>query len=96
VVNFGDSLPHEEFALAEHHVRNCSLMVVLGSSLMVEPAASLVGLALRSGKAVILVNQGRTPYDRAVTLRAWAGIGELLPPAVERVRRTLEEQPNGS
>jgi NAD-dependent deacetylase len=96
VVNFGDSLPQEELALAEHHARRCDLMVVLGSSLLVQPAASLVGLALRAGKRVILINRGKTPYDGAVTLRAWAGIGEVLPQAVEWVRRTLEERPNGS
>ena len=71
-------------------------MLVLGSSLIVQPAASLVRLALRSRKQVVLINQGKTPYDRAVTLRAWAGIGEVLPPAVERVKQALEEQPNGS
>jgi NAD-dependent deacetylase len=92
VVNFGDPLPPEELALAEHHASHCDLMVVLGSSLMVEPAASLVGLALRSGSQVVLINQGKTPYDRAVTLRAWAGIGEVFPPAVERVKLALREQ----
>jgi len=96
VVNFGDSLPRGELALAEHHARRCDLMLVLGSSLMVQPAASLVGLALRSRRRVVLINQGKTPYDRAVTLRTWGSIGEMLPPAVERVRQALEEQPNGS
>jgi mono-ADP-ribosyltransferase sirtuin 6 len=96
VVNFGDSLPQEEMALAEHHARRCDLMLVLGSSLVVQPAASLVGLALRSRNRVVLINQGKTPYDRTVTLRAWAGIGEMLPPAVERVSQALEEQPNRS
>jgi len=96
VVNFGDSLPQEELALAERHARRCDLMVVLGSSLIVQPAASLVGLALRAGKKVVLINRGKTPYDRAATLRARAGIGEILPPAVERVRRTLQEQPDGA
>ncbi len=94
VVNFGDSLPQEEMALAERHARRCDLMVVLGSSLIVQPAASLVGLALGAGKKVVLINRGKTPYDRAVTLRARAGIGDILPQAVERVRRTLEAQTN--
>jgi NAD-dependent deacetylase len=71
-------------------------MVVLGSSLVVQPAASLVGMALGARKRVILINHGKTPYDGAVALRAWAGIGELLPPAVERVRLALEEQLKGS
>ena len=91
VVNFGDPLPHKELALAGQHARQCDLMLVLGSSLTVEPAASLVGLALGSGARVVLANQGKTPYDEAVTLRAWTGIGYVLPPAVERVKRALEE-----
>ncbi|MDQ3864121.1 MAG: Sir2 family NAD-dependent protein deacetylase [Actinomycetota bacterium] len=96
VVNFGDPLPHEELALAEHHARHSDLMIVLGSSLVVEPAASLVGLALRRGTRVILVNQGETPYDRAVTLRAWTGIGEVIPMAVERVRLALGDRSKGA
>src|SRR3712207_3935454 len=91
-VNFGDLLPQGELALAEQHARRCDLMLVLGSSLVVEPAASLVGLALRSGARVALANQGKTPYDEAVTLRVWTGIGEVIPPAVEQVKRELEEQ----
>jgi NAD-dependent protein deacetylase/lipoamidase len=95
-VNFGDPLPGTELMLADHHARSCDLMLVLGSSLMVQPAASLVGLALRSGARVVLVNRGKTPYDRTATLRVWTGIGEVLPPAVERVREALGEQSNMS
>jgi mono-ADP-ribosyltransferase sirtuin 6 len=94
VVNFGDPLPKTELMLADHHARRCDLMLVLGSSLLVQPAASLVGLALRSGARVVLVNRGKTPYDRAATLRVWAGIGEVIPPAVERVRWALGDQSN--
>src|SRR5215210_8366729 len=82
VVNFGDPLPHKELALAGQHARQCDLMLVLGSSLMVKPAASLVGLALRFGARVVLANQGKTPYDESAMLRTWAGIGEVIPPAV--------------
>jgi len=92
VVNFGDPLPETELTAADHHARRCDLMLVLGSSLMVQPAASLVGLALRSGARVVLVNRGKTPYDRTATLRVWAGIGAVIPPAVEKVKRALGEQ----
>src|SRR5829696_225145 len=92
VVNFGDPMPQGELALAEGHTRRCDLMLALGSSLTVQPAASLVGLALRSGARVVLVNRGKTPYDRKATLRVWAGIGEVIPPAVERAKRALGEQ----
>ena len=96
VVNFGDPLPQKELALADQHARHCDLMLVLGSSLMVNPAASLVGLALRSGARVVLANRGKTPYDDAVTLRSWTGIGDVLPLAVKRVKRALGEQPHRS
>jgi NAD-dependent deacetylase len=96
VVNFGDPLPQKELELADWHASHCDLMLVLGSSLVVNPAASLVGLALRSRARVVLSNRGKTPYDRAVTLRVWAGIGDVIPPAVERVKRVLGDQPNGS
>jgi len=93
VVNFGDPMPREELGLAAHHARHCDLMLVLGSSLMVEPAASLVGLALESGGRVILINHGKTPYDSTATLRVWTGIGEVLPPAIQLVRQVLAENP---
>ena len=46
-------------------------------------AAQLVeGFEVRIGGArVALVNRGETPYDGAVALRVWAGIGDVLPPA---------------
>lgn len=87
IVNFGDPLPEKELMLAARHARACDLMLVLGSSLMVNPAASLVGLALQGGARGVLVNQGETPYDEVMTLRSWEGIGEVLPPAVELVKR---------
>jgi NAD-dependent deacetylase len=78
--------------LAARHARASDLMLVLGSSLVVNPAASLVGLALQKGARVVLVNQGATPYDEAVSLRVWEGIGEVIPPAVERVKRAVAER----
>jgi NAD-dependent SIR2 family protein deacetylase len=92
VVNFGDPMPQGELALAEEHARSCDLMLALGSSLTVQPAASLVGRALRSGARVVLVNKGKTPYDRKATLRVWTGIGEVIPPGVQRAKRALEEK----
>jgi NAD-dependent deacetylase len=94
VVNFGDPLPQRDYKLAERHARRCDLMLVLGSSLQVEPAASLVGLALKSGARIVLINRGKTPYDRAATLRVWTGIGEVIPPAVERTKREIVDTPH--
>lgn len=91
VVNFGDPLPEKELMLAAEHARLCDLMLVLGSSLMVNPAASLVGFALKTGARVVLINQGETPYDEVATLRLWMGIGEVIPQAVERAGQALRK-----
>lgn len=95
VVNFGDPMPRREMNRATKHAGRCDLMLALGSSLIVEPAASLVGLALQNGANVVLVTQGETPYDELATLRVWAGIGDVIPPAVDRAAEVLR-QPKGT
>jgi NAD-dependent deacetylase len=89
VVNFGDPLPEKELMESAEHARRADLVLALGSSLTVNPAASLVALSIKQGAKVVLVNQGETPYDAVVSLRLWNGIGEVIPPAVERVKRAL-------
>lgn len=89
VVNFEDPMPEKELNTAGWHAQICDLMLVLGSSLMVNPAASLVGVAIEEDARVVLINQGQTPYDDFVTLRITTGIGNVLPPAVELVKKTL-------
>jgi mono-ADP-ribosyltransferase sirtuin 6 len=89
VVNFGDPLPRRELGLAAKHAEKCDLMLALGSSLVVNPAASLVGVAIASGAKVILVNRGETPYDSEVDLRVTAGISDIIPPAVARAKSLL-------
>jgi NAD-dependent deacetylase len=89
VVNFGDPMPVKELELATKHALNCDLMLVLGSSLVVNPAASLVGLAIEQGARIVLINQGETPYDEVVSLRSRAGISEIMPRAVDLVKQLL-------
>jgi NAD-dependent deacetylase len=82
-------MPEKELQSSSLHALSCDLMIVLGSSLVVNPAASLVALAIKNGARSILINAGETPYDQVVTLRLHNGIGELLPPAVAIVKQAL-------
>jgi NAD-dependent deacetylase len=82
-------MPQREMESATSQALSCDLMLVLGSSLVVNPAASLIGLAIEAGADVIIINKGETPYDNYVTLKLTEGIGELLPPAVEIVKQNL-------
>ncbi|RLC72032.1 MAG: NAD-dependent deacetylase [Chloroflexi bacterium] len=89
VVNFGQPLPQKELADSYWHSQNCDLFLVLGSSLVVTPAADMPRVALKSGVRLVIVNQGETPFDRAAHLRFEETIGEVLPPAVARLAQLM-------
>jgi NAD-dependent deacetylase len=86
VVNFGDSLPEKDLEESIEHSRHSDLFIVVGSSLVVYPAADLPRLAVDRGAKLVIINQGETPYDAEAHLRFSERIGEVLPPAVERLK----------
>jgi mono-ADP-ribosyltransferase sirtuin 6 len=86
VVHFGESLPQRDLMLSYEHARKSDLLVVVGSSLVVTPAADLPREALLSGSKLVIVNQGETPFDKAAHLRFHESIGDVLPRAVRRLK----------
>lgn len=62
-------------------VRGCDLMIVGGTSLVVHPAAGLVGY-LRAGVPLALINRDETPYDGLATLVIRENIAQVLDEAV--------------
>ena len=66
VVWFGESLPAEALAAAYASARRCDLMLVIGTSALVQPAASLPLIALQRGAHVIEVNPQQTPISSLV------------------------------
>jgi NAD-dependent deacetylase len=79
VVWFGESLPQDVWARAEQTVRRASVLLVIGTSAVVYPAAGLVGLAKSSGARVIEINIGETPVSGMVDV-SWRGpAAEILP-----------------
>ncbi len=89
VVDFGQSLPRKDLADAYQHSQSCDLFVVVGSSLVVTPAADMPKVALQSGARLVIINQGETPFDQHAQLRFGEAIGEVLPPAVEQLKGLL-------
>ena len=83
VVDFGDSLPEKDLALAVCHSQDCDLFIVVGSSLVVTPAADMPRLALERGAILVIINQGETPLDDYAELLFAEKIGNVLPPAVD-------------
>ena len=90
VVNFGQSLPERDLFLSFEHSRKSDFFVVVGSSLVVTPAADMPVEALRAGAKLVIVNAGATPLDRATHLRFHEKTGEVLPPVVKRLKTSMQ------
>jgi NAD-dependent SIR2 family protein deacetylase len=89
VVNFGQSLPAKDLAESHEHSQKCDLFIVVGSSLVVYPAADMPRVALQAGAKLVIINQGETPFDGHADLRFSEAIGEVLPPAVAQLKQLM-------
>jgi NAD-dependent SIR2 family protein deacetylase len=93
VVNFGDPLPQKDLSASYRHSQKCDLFIVVGSSLVVTPAADMPRVAVQSGARLVIINQGETALDRVAHLRFEEGIGEALPQAVAQLKRLMKADP---
>jgi NAD-dependent deacetylase len=75
-------LPGEALEEAFMAVRNCDLLFSIGTSSLVQPAASLPFEALRGGASVVEVNSNETPLTRHVEYGLRGRAGEVLPALV--------------
>jgi NAD-dependent protein deacetylase/lipoamidase len=77
-ISFGQSMPEDEMRRATEAARACDLFLVLGSSLVVYPAAGLPIEAKRHGAKLIIVNREPTELDHHADLVLHAEIGPLM------------------
>lgn len=77
-ISFGQPMPELEWNRAYAASRACDLMLVVGSSLAVYPAAGLPLLAKRNGSKLVILNREPTPQDRFADLVINAEIGPTL------------------
>jgi NAD-dependent deacetylase len=85
VVFFGEALPSAAMMEAFRMARESDLMVVVGSSLQVYPAADVPQRALERGAPLVVVNDEPTPLDVAAAVVLHGRAGEILPRLVELV-----------
>jgi NAD-dependent deacetylase len=67
----------------------CTVFIAVGTSLQVQPAAGLAGVAADHGARLVIVNAEPTPYDEIADEVVREPIGEALP----RLLQELQEQP---
>jgi NAD-dependent deacetylase len=77
-VSFGQPLPSRVLDQAAAWSQECDLMLAIGSSLVVTPAADLPLWAARAGSRLVIINRDETPLDRAAAAVLRAPIGDTL------------------
>jgi NAD-dependent deacetylase len=84
-VSFGQNLKPADLEQATEVARECDLVVALGSTLSVYPAASFPLLAAQRGVPYVIINRGPTDHDHepSVSLRLDGSLVEIFPPAVK-------------
>ena len=81
-ISFGQSMPEAAMRRAEAEALACDLFLVLGSSLVVYPAAGFPRLARRNGAKLVILNREETDQDRLADLVLRTDIGPTLGQAV--------------
>ncbi len=85
VVWYGEALPHGTFEEAERLARECDVMLVVGTSGLVYPAAGLPLLARAGGAKLVEVNVAPSELTRAMDIFLPGAAGDVLPQMVSRV-----------
>jgi len=77
-ISFGQAMPHEPMARAEAEALACDLFLVLGSSLVVYPAASFPLIAKQNGAELVILNREPTEQDVVADLVLHDEIGPVM------------------
>ena len=86
VISFGQPMRQKELVQSEQLARMCDLFLVLGSSLVVQPAATLPMIAKNNGAALVIVNNQPTPLDPIADQVINQPLGKTLQKALEKAR----------
>ncbi|MBX9945180.1 MAG: Sir2 family NAD-dependent protein deacetylase [Reyranella sp.] len=81
-ISFGQAMPEIPMARAQDETLACDLFIVLGSSLVVYPAAAFPGMAKRRGAKLVIVNRDPTDQDDSADMVVHAEIGATMSRAV--------------
>jgi NAD-dependent deacetylase len=85
VILFGEQLPQTSWLQAQREVRQCDLMMVVGSSLEVLPVAGLPMQALDRGAHLVILNNTPTYLNVRADVVILENVAEIIPAIAERV-----------
>jgi NAD-dependent deacetylase len=85
-VSFGQALPEDEVQRAQELSQNCDFFLVVGSTLLVQPAALMPYYAKQGGAFLAIINLSETPYDEVCDVLIRGKAGEVLTQIVHEVK----------
>ena len=88
-ISFGQSMPERETAEAYRRSEGSDLFLVVGSSLTVQPAASMPAVAKQGGAKLVIVNRDETGCDHLADLMIRAESGPTMAAIVEKVKKNI-------
>lgn len=89
-ISFGQSMPEKETEEAFARAAGADLFMVIGSSLAVQPAASLPQVAKRSRARLVIINRDSTPLDGIADLVIQGQAGPIMDAIIEKVKGLLQ------
>ena len=84
-ISFGQAMPVAEMEQAAALSKSCDVFLVIGSTLIVHPAASLPALAQQSGAFTAIINLSETPYDNMFDVLIRGKAGEAMQQIVDHI-----------
>jgi NAD-dependent deacetylase len=88
VILYGEQLPIQQFLAAQNAARKADVMIVIGSSLEVAPAADLPMLTVRGGGKLIIINFEPTHLDSQADIVIHDDASQFLPKLLQRMEFT--------
>lgn len=88
-ISFGQAMPERETMEAYRRSESCDLFIVVGSSLIVHPAAAMPVVAKRAGAKLVIVNRDQTPCDNVADLIIHDQAGPVMAAILTHVRQLL-------
>ena len=88
-ISFGQAMPEKETEEAHHRSASSDLFIVIGSSLVVQPAASMPLVAKRNGAKLVIINRDPTPYDDRADIVIHGQAGPLMAAILGEVKKIL-------
>lgn len=89
-ISFGQPMPEAAMVQATDLARNCDLCLVLGSSLVVYPAAGIPMLARTNGARLVIINREPTDLDHMADLVIHDDLGPIIAAAVDRIMKSRQ------